>query len=66
MRSTSNRAFSVYCLKYNCKYVIIWIINISMQGAYNINLLLEGAITDEDLDGFSDELIERVKFLYEN
>jgi hypothetical protein len=37
-----------------------------MQGAYNINLLLEGAITDEDLDGFSDELIERVKFLYEN
>ena len=31
-----------------------------------LNLLQEGAITYEDLDGFSDELIERVKFLYEN
>jgi len=28
-----------------------------------VHLLQEGAITDEDLDGFSDELIERVKFL---
>ena len=35
MRLTGNRDFSVHCLKYNCKYVIIWIINISMQGAYN-------------------------------
>lgn len=31
-----------------------------------LNLLQEGAITDEDLEGFSDDLIERVKFLYEN
>ncbi|MBO5164582.1 MAG: multidrug transporter [Ruminococcus sp.] len=31
-----------------------------------LNLLQEGAITYEDLDGFSDELIGRVKFLYEN
>ncbi len=31
-----------------------------------LNLLQEGAITDEDLDGFSIDLIERVKFLYEN
>lgn len=28
-----------------------------------VHLLQEGAITDEDLDGFSDELVERVKFL---
>lgn len=31
-----------------------------------LNLLQEGAITDKDLDGFSNDLIERVKFLYEN
>ena len=31
-----------------------------------VHLLQEGAITYEDLDGLSDELIERVKFLYEN
>lgn len=31
-----------------------------------LNLLQEGVITDEDLDGFSNDLIERVKFLYEN
>ena len=31
-----------------------------------VHLLQEGAITYEDLDGFSDELIERVKFVYEN
>lgn len=29
-----------------------------------VHLLQEGAITDDDLDGFSDELIERVKFLH--
>ncbi len=31
-----------------------------------VHLLQEGAITDEDLDGFSDELIERIKFVQEN
>ncbi len=31
-----------------------------------VNLLQEGAITDKDLDGFSDELIERVKFIKNN
>lgn len=30
-----------------------------------LNLLQEGAITGEDLEGFSNDLIERVKFLYE-
>lgn len=31
-----------------------------------VNLLQEGAITDKDLEGFSDELIERVKFIENN
>ena len=31
-----------------------------------VNLLQEGAITDKDLEGFSDELIERVKFIKNN
>ncbi|MCM1508459.1 MAG: multidrug transporter [Ruminococcus flavefaciens] len=31
-----------------------------------VHLLQEGAITDEDLDGFSEALVERVKFLYES
>lgn len=30
-----------------------------------VHLLQEGAITDDDLDGFSDELIARVKFFRE-
>lgn len=31
-----------------------------------VNLLQECAITDKDLEGFSDELIERVKFIENN
>lgn len=31
-----------------------------------LNLLQEGAITDEDLEGFSDDLIERIKFMQDN
>lgn len=31
-----------------------------------VKLLQEGAITDIDLEGFSDELIERVKFIENN
>ncbi len=31
-----------------------------------VNLLQEGAITNKDLEGFSDELIERVKFIKNN
>ncbi len=31
-----------------------------------VNLLQEGAITDKNLEGFSDELIERVKFIKNN
>ena len=31
-----------------------------------VNLLQEGAITNKDLEGFSDELIERVKFIENN
>ncbi len=31
-----------------------------------LNLLQEGAITDEDLEGFSDDLIERIQFLQGN
>ena len=31
-----------------------------------VNLLQEGAITDKDLEGFSDELIKRVKFIENN
>lgn len=31
-----------------------------------VNLLQEGAITDKDLEGFSDELIERVKLIKNN
>lgn len=31
-----------------------------------LNLLQEGAITDEDLEGFSDELVKRIKFMQDN
>lgn len=31
-----------------------------------LNLLQEGAITGEDLEGFSDDLIERIQFLQGN
>lgn len=31
-----------------------------------LNLLQEGAITTADLEGFSDDLIERIKFMQDN
>ncbi|MCM1269204.1 MAG: multidrug transporter [Ruminococcus flavefaciens] len=31
-----------------------------------LNLLQESAITDEDLEGFSDKLVERIKFMQDN
>ena len=31
-----------------------------------LNLLLEGAITESDLEGFSEELIEVVRYFYKN
>ena len=31
-----------------------------------LNLLREGAVTESDLEGFSDELIEAVRYFYNN
>lgn len=31
-----------------------------------LNLLLEGAITESDLEGFSEELIKAVRYFYRN
>lgn len=67
-KNASNRFWELHDrLKEDSTKIGVIVRNARSSMIHNIlNLLQEDAITDEDLEGFSNNLIERIKFIQEN